>query len=663
LCGWTPKSAGTTAELFLAVKTSTHTNWHGWQRTVVVLLPALLCVGHVLGLWSLGLLQRVDGWLHDQAVQLAALERTDPRVVIVAIDENSLADWGRWPWPRQRMAELVDALFDEQGVSVVGLDMVFAEPDMGDARLARALINRPVVLGQYFTNEAGARQTGTLGPRLPGEPVLPNPHNTWTQWTAYGANQAVLTAAVHNAGHFNALLDADGVVRSIPAVVEHDGQWHEALALGIYRRWKKLQPWRVQTMPWGAANAVQALVPTDGDHPAWTLGERAGLVVPYRGAPGQVFEQFSASDIVKGRVTRQTLQGAVVLVGATAPGLMDRQSTPMGINVPGVEIHANMVSALMDERIWVRPVFAPIVVAMGLLLMAGGALWFLPRLGWRGTWVLALSSWTALVGVTAAVWVSLGWVMPLAAALLMVWLMLVCKLAWGFALESQARSVVWQSLRRYFPAQRWEVMRRAIGSPVQAPLVEREMTVMFCDWQGFTALAERVTPHRLQRLLNHVLSEITEAIEAQGGTVDKYMGDCVMAFWGAPHANRYHASDAVTAAMRIVTLIESRTDSDKYPELLGLGVTVGIHTGTMLVGDMGSTHRQSYTVVGDAVNVAARLQNQCADQGVRILVSASTADQNPLVNWKPLGELRLTGRQQSVAIFTPFVINQPERRP
>lgn len=106
------------------------------------------------------------------------------------------------------------------------------------------------------------------------------------------------------------------------------------------------------------------------------------------------------------------------------------------------------------------------------------------------------------------------------------------------------------------------------------------------------------------------------------------MGDCVMAFWGAPQANRYHASDAVTAAMRIVTLIESRTDSDKYPELLGLGVTVGIHTGTMLVGDMGSTHRQSYTVVGDAVNVAARLQNQCADQGVRILVSASTADRS-----------------------------------
>lgn len=629
----------------------------------MVLLPAVLCVGHILGLWTWGLLQRVDGWLHDQAVQLVALERTDPRVVIVAIDENSLADWGRWPWPRQRMAELVDALFDEQGVSLVGLDMVFAEPDMGDARLARALINRPVVLGQYFTNEVGARQTGTLGPRLPGDPVLPNPHNTWTQWSAYGANQAVLTAAANHAGHFNALLDADGVVRSIPAVVEHGGQWHEALALGIYRRWKKMPAWRVQTMPWGHANAVQALVPMDHQHPTWTVGERAGLVVPYRGKPGQVFEQISAIDIAKGRLPRQTLQGAVVLVGATAPGLMDRQSTPMGINVPGVEIHAHMVSALMDGRIWVRPVFAPIAVAFALMLMALGALWFLPRLGWRGTWVLALSSWAALLSLAAMAWATLGWVMPLAAAVLMVWLMLVFKLAWGFALESQARSVVWQSLRRYFPAQRWEVMRRATDSPVQAPLVEREMTVMFCDWQGFTALAERVTPHRLQRLLNHVLSEITEAIEAHGGTVDKYMGDCVMAFWGAPQVNDQHASDAVASALRIVALMEAQTASDKYPELLGLGVTIGIHTGTMLVGDMGSTHRQSYTVVGDAVNVAARLQSQCADQGVRILVSASTADQNPLVNWKPLGELRLTGRQQSVAIFTPFVINQPERRP
>lgn len=627
------------------------------------MLPAVLCVGHALGLWSLGLVQRVDGWLHDKAVQIAAPDRLDHRVVIVAIDENSLADWGRWPWPRQRMAELIDALFDEQGVAVVGMDMVFAEADPGDDRLAQSLLNRPVVLGQYFTNEAGARQTGTLGPRLPGDPVLANAHNTWTQWSAYGANQSVLTNATNHAGHFNALLDADGVVRSIPAVVEHAGQWHEALALGVYRRWEKMPAWRVHTMPWGAAGAVQALVPSDDQHPTWAVGERAGLVVPYRGKPGQVFEQVSATDVAMGRLARQTLQGAVVLVGATAPGLMDRQSTPMGINVPGVEIHAHMVSALMDGRIWVRPVFAPIAVAFALMLMAVGALWFLPRLGWRGTWVLALSSWGAMISVSVALWAALGWVMPLAAALLMVWLMLVFKLAWGFALESQARSVVWQSLRRYFPAQRWEVMRRATDSPVQAPLVEREMTVMFCDWQGFTTVAERVTPPRLQRLLNHVLSEITEAVEEQGGTVDKYMGDCVMAFWGAPQANRHHARDAVTSALRIVGLMEAQTASDKYPELLGLGVTIGIHTGTMLVGDMGSTHRQSYTVVGDAVNVAARLQSQCADQRVRILVSASTAEQNPLVNWKPLGELRLKGRQQSVAIFTPLVINQPERRP
>lgn len=630
---------------------------------MVVLLPALLCAAHVLGLWNLGLLQRVDGWVHDQVVQRLAPDRPDHRLVIVAIDENSLADWGRWPWPRQRMAELIDALFDDHSVAVVGLDMVFAESDAGDEKLAKALRNRPVVLGQYFTNETGARRTGVLGPRLAGDPVLEHPFNTWTQWAAYGANQAVLTAAVDSTGHFNALLDADGVVRSIPAVVEHEGEWHEALALGIYRRWTKLPAWRVQTMPWGGAQAVKALVPAGADHPTWTLGERASLVVPYQGAPGQVFEQLSASDIVLGRVPARSLQGAVVLVGATAPGLMDRQSTPVGINVPGVEIHAHMVSALMDGRIWVRPVFAPLAVGLVLLLMAVGALWFLPRLGWRGTWLLAALAWGGIAAGAAMLWTVWGWVMPVAAAVLMVWLMLVFKLAWGFALESQARSVVWQSLRRYFPAQRWELMRRITGSPLQAPLVERELTVMFCDWQGFTTLAERVTPQRLQHLLNHVLSEITDTIEAHHGTVDKYMGDCVMAFWGAPQANPNHATDAVEAAMRIADLIDSQTASEKYPELLGLNVTVGIHTGTMLVGDMGSTHRQSYTVLGDAVNVASRLQSRCAEQKVRVLVSASTAQQSPLFNWTSLGELRLGGRQQVVAVYTPFINTQLERRP
>ncbi len=611
----------------------------------------------------MGLVQRLDGWVHDQAVQMAAPHQADHRVVIVAIDENSLADWGRWPWPRQRMADLIDALFEEQGVAVVGLDMVFAEPDAGDKRLAKALINRPVVLGQYFTDEADARRTGVLGPRLPGDPIETHPLNAWTQWSAYGANQAALTAAVSSTGHFNALLDPDGVVRSVPAVVEHQGQWHEALALGVYRHWKNMQPWRVQTMPWGAAHAVQALVPAEADEPAWALGERAGLVVPFRGLPRTVFEQISASDVVRGKLALQSLQGAVVLVGATAPGLMDRQSTPMGINVPGAEIHAHMVSALMDGRVWVRPVFAPIILALTLIAMTLVALWFMPRLGWRETWLMALGLWGILAAGAGAMWVALGWVVPVSVMALMVLLMLLLKLAWGFAWESQARSVVWQSLRRYFPTQRWEAMRRATDSPVQAPLVERELTVMFCDWQGFTALAERLPPQRLQDLLSHVLSRITEAVEAQGGTVDKYMGDCVMAFWGAPQPNPHHARDAVQAAMNILTLIEANTSNEQYPELLGLGVTIGIHTGTMLVGDMGSLHRQSYTVVGDAVNVAARLQSQCANQGVRVLVSASTARQTPLVDWTALGELHLSGRQQAVAVYTPFVINQPERRP
>jgi adenylate cyclase len=634
-----------------------------WQRTVVVLLPALLCLGHVVGLWPMGLVQRLDGWVHDQAVQMAASHSADRRVVIVAVDESSLADWGRWPWPRQRMADLIDALFEEQGVAVVGLDMVFTDADAGDKRLAKALTNRPVVLGQYFTNDAGARRTGILGPGLPGDPIFTNPFNAWTQWSAYGANQAILTAAVTSTGHLNALLDPDGVVRSLPAVVEHEGAWHEALALGVYRSWKKMEPWRVQTMPWHAAHAVQALVPVEAGQPTWAVGQHAGLVVPFRGASGGVFEQVSASDVGEGRLAPQSLQGAVVLVGATAPGLMNRQSTSIGIDMPSVEIHAHMVSALLDGRIWVRPVFAPIVLALAAIVIALGAWWVMPRLGCRETWLMAVMFWGMLAAGASALWAGLGWVIPFSAVALMVLLMLVLKLAWGFAWESHARSMAWQSVRRYVPSQRWEAMRTATDSPIQAPLVERELTVMFCDWQGFTALAERVTLQRLQDLLNHVLSRITEAIEAKGGTVDKYMGDCVMAFWGAPQDNPHHARDAVQAALTILTQIEANTDNEQYPELLGLGVTIGIHTGTMLVGDMGSAHRQSYTVVGDAVNVAARLQSRCADQGVRVLVSANTARQTPLVDWMSLGELHLSGRQQAVAIYTPFVINQPERRP
>ena len=578
-----------------------------WQRAVVVVLPTCLCLGQVLGLWHSDLVERLDGWVHDQALQLAAPTEVKHRVVIVAIDEKSLADIGPWPWPRQHLQELIQALFEQQGVAAVGLDKVYGEAAADSAHMSPAPTHRSVVVGQYLNKAASARPVSA--------PIATEP----------------------STGHSNVLMDSDGVVRAVPALVEHGGQKHEALALGVLRRWKNT--------PKGASV------------------EAKDWVIPFRGALGHVFERVSASDIAQGRLATQTLQGAVVLVGATVPGLAERYRTPWGNDMPTVEIQAHLVSALMDGQRWVRPVWASTITAGLALMVALGAWWCVPRLGWGETWLMALGLWGTVGMVWALLWQGLGWVIPVSALALMVVLILIFKLTWGFARERHVRELLWNSMRRYFPAQRWEAMRSATDSPLHAPLVERELTVMFCDWQGFTALAERVSPQRLQALLHHVLGRITQAVEAQGGTVDKYMGDCVMAFWGAPGDNPHHARDAVQAALNIVAQIETDQGHDDFPELLGLGVTIGIHTGNMLVGDMGSSQRQSYTVVGDAVNVAARLQSQCAEQGVRVLVGTSTAHQTPLVDWTPLGELHLSGRQQAVAIYTPFVINQPERRP
>jgi adenylate cyclase len=257
----------------------------------------------------------------------------------------------------------------------------------------------------------------------------------------------------------------------------------------------------------------------------------------------------------------------------------------------------------------------------------------------------------AIVSTVAVTWLIWGWLIALGGGLLLV---LLLKSVLGFVRELLACRALWQTMRCYFPIQRWEVMRRSPKCSLQAPVVERELTVMFCDWRGFSALAERETPRRLHERLMHVMSEITQTIEGHGGTVDKYMGDCVMAFWGAPHVNLAHARDAVAAANAIVELIKSQKLIDKFPDLSGLDITIGIHTGMVVVGDMGSTQRQSYTVVGDVVNVASRLQNQCANQGVRVLVSACTAHRNPWTAWTPLGAVHLNGRQQAVDIYTPI---------
>ncbi|MDP1685552.1 CHASE2 domain-containing protein, partial [Hydrogenophaga sp.] len=324
-------------------------------RAAVMLVPLLLAALHALGFIQTNALHRLDHTAYDMRLRASMPGTLEPRVVIVDIDSESLAAIGPWPWPRAQLAHLVDTLFEQQEIAVLGFDIVFPKPDPragGDAALATALRDRPVVLGYFFSNEPTARNTGLLpDPVMSGE-ALNGRLVRVTRWDAYESNIPELAQAAPRAGAFNALPDSDGVVRSVPLLAEHQGQAYESLALAVFRRVlgsPSVEPgFATGIMMSRRVSGLESLrLAHDGQTLAIPVDERVAALVPYRGPGGPEggsFQYVSAVDLLSDRVPAAQLRGRIVLIGTTAPSLKDLRLTPVGANYPGVEAHANLIT-------------------------------------------------------------------------------------------------------------------------------------------------------------------------------------------------------------------------------------------------------------------------------------------------------------------------------
>ncbi|WP_423458070.1 CHASE2 domain-containing protein [Ottowia sp. VDI28] len=651
-------------------------------------LLVLLALLHACGVWTQDSLTRLDARLYDIRMQLTMPGTLDERVVIVDIDEPSLARLGQWPWSRERVAALITELTARQQVAALGLDVVFAEPDRSsglhelqalanhqlsgqpgfaewlagatprldyDTMLAKALVNRPVALGYYFTSDRGGRRAGTL-PEPVLKPDASAPLPGLLQWDGYGANIELLAKAAPHGGFFNAVGDSDGVVRSVPMLAEFGGAFYESLALATLRH--SLGEPRLQIQRAASSDAASPLAAVKlGRGPQGLqvpLDRRATALVPYRGhggPQGGSFRYISAAQVIEGKLPAGSLKGRVALLGFTAPGLMDLRTTPVGEAFPGVEIHANLISGMLDGRIAHQPDYARgyevlVVLAAGALLIFG-----LPFLPMAGALLLGVAVIAGLLALNTGLYIGAGLALPQAAALMMALTALALNMAWGYFVEGRAKRDLAQLFGTYVPP---ELVRQMLKNPEQYSMQARteELTVMFCDMRGFTGLSETMAPRQVQALLNNVHSRLTNVIRAHRGTIDKYMGDCVMAFWGAPVATPDHASLAVQAALAMEQALHilniERIAAGRSP--LGLGI--GISTGQMSVGDMGSDVRRAYTVVGDAVNLAARLEGLSSVYGVNIVASATTREQAHGFIWQELDRVRVRGRHQAVTIHT-----------
>lgn len=665
-----------------------------WPRIAVTLIPLVFALMHASGVLRLGVLQRLDDIIYDARLRATMPKTLDERIVIVDIDEKSLAEVGRWPWGRNKLADLVGELLDNQKIALLGFDVVFAEADESsglkrlrqlaqqemrdqpgfadklaqvqasldyDAVFAKSIEKRPVVMGYYFTSDRDGRVNGVLPPAVMGADSLGGRPIKFTSWNGYGANIEAIAKAAPMGGFFNSITEGDGVVRSIPLLAEYKGQYYESLSLAMFRALvglPKVEPGFPQekflTRNYQGLESI--LLKQGGKTLAIPVDDRVATLVPFRGnggVSGGSFRYISAADVLAKRIAPSLLKDKIVLLGTTAPGLLDLRVTPVGETYPGVETHANVISGFLDGKVFVKPDYA-IGFEVVVLVLAGLILAFaLPLLSAPKAVAASATVVAALVGLNFWLYLSFGLVLPLASALVMAFTAFALNMSYGYFVESRSKRELANLFGTYVPP---ELVDEMVKDPDSYSMkaTTKELTVMFCDMRGFTKMSESMEPTQLQALLNSVFSRLTDLIRSNRGTIDKYMGDCVMAFWGAPVDTPDHAGLAVKTSLEMANAIRRLNEEHRSKGLPEIGIGIGLNTGTMCVGDMGSDIRRSYTVIGDSVNLGSRLEGLSKTYGVDIVVSESTRRLANDFAWQELDKVRVKGKDNAVSIFWPL---------
>jgi adenylate cyclase len=677
-------------------------------RILAGLLVTLVVLSHVSGHLPIRLIEQLDNIIYDTRLRLTLPGGVDPNIVILDIDEKSLAlpELGRWPWGQDKMASIVNTLFDRYQIKLLGFDSVWAEKDRGsglevlqqlaknelkhvpqytqalekmsprldhEALFAQALKDRPVVMGFYFNSAVDALESGVLpDPSLPPD-AFQRHDASFPKRTGFGANLPSLMASAAMSGHFNPTIDADGVIRRVPMFLEYKGQYYESLSMAMVRlligienpehtrigRMPDMLP-GVQLLP-----DAEAVPPSAGRLSLEAIGlgplqipvdDRTQVLIPYRGPQGS-FRYISLADVYTGKVPLEVLQNKIALMGTTALGLADLRATPVSAIYPGVEVHANLIAGMISPdpgALKAMPAYLKGLEWMAVLVV-GVVL---------AVWMASLSPlWSLLITVGSvggfsylsyAAWQS-GLVLPLASLLVLTLLIYVVNMAYGYLVEARSKRQFTELFGQYVPP---ELVDKMAEDPEKYSMEGKKevLTVLFADVVGFTSISERLTPHELAAFINEYLTSMSMIIREEGGTLDKYIGDAIMAFWGAPVPDENHATRGVTAALRMQQGLAQLKDAFEKKGWPAIAVGVGLSSGEMTVGDMGSQVRKAYTVMGDTVNLGSRLEGITRQYGVGVLVSQETARLAQGIVFREIDAVRVKGKDIPIQIYEPLAL-------
>lgn len=653
----------------------------GPRLLYVLILGAVIAGALALRIWDPSPVARMRSLVFDSYQQISP-RAYDPSlpVRIVDIDEESLKQIGQWPWPRTMLAELVTKLA-ANGAAAIGFDMVFPEPDRlspanalhfwpksdalqslreeveklpsNDQVFAEAIGKAPVALGFIATPQGTSIPVSKAGFAHGGD----DPRLFAPTYPGAAASLPELQSGASGAGSLNWLPEHDQIIRRMPMLVRIGDKLYPSLAADMLRL---------------AQGASTFVVKSSGASGETAFGEKTGIArirvgdyeVPTE-ANGQMWIRFTrqAKDrylpawrVLNGEIGKDDIEGRLLIIGTSAAGLLDLRATPLDASVPGVELHAQAIEQILQGAFLQRPDFAEPAELFYILALGSLIAFLIYRTGAAGSAVLVVIAIAAVVGVSWYAFDVLGWLVdPVYPALSLI-AIYVAGTLFMFLRTERERNRVRNAFSHYMaPA----LVERLAGDPSRLKLggETRDMTLLFSDVRGFTSISEGLDAEELTRFLNSLFTPLSNIILEEQGTIDKFMGDAVMAFWNAPLDDSEHPSHACRAALRMMGEMQDlnarwREEADaKGRPFKPVKLGIGLNTGICCVGNLGSETRFDYSVIGDNVNVASRLEGQSKTYDLVTIVGESTTKRAPDFAFLEIDLLKVKGKTEATRVF------------
>ena len=612
-------------------------------------------------------------------------------VIIATIDEKSLSELGRWPWPRTTIAQLVKKLKD-QGAKAVGFDIVFAEPDENtslktvqelledvkkagagkskitdilekrkktvdtDAIFARSIKTvQNITLGYFFhitdkevghlkKEQIAAAEDKIAKGRFQMVRSAKGAHySTFIHAYAAQPNLPALSEAAENCGYFNTFPDTDGVIRWSPLVIKFRDNYYSSLALSLLVQYLDRPMVVLNVADYGVESIMldKFIIPTD---------ETGSLLVNYLGPP-QTFPHYSISDILDGRIPSDKIKGKMVLVGATATGIYDMRNTPFSAIYPGVEIHATVIDNILRQNFLIHSGWTKFIDVL-LLIFSGLLVGFLlPKFRAIAGMALVIIVIASFIIFNTFIFTKYNVWLNMIYTLLTIIVIYLGITIYRYVTEEREKKKIKGAFQYYLTP---SVVNEILRDPSKLKLGgdKKRLSVMFSDIRGFTSISEKLSPENLVQLLNEYLTAMTNIVFKHDGLLDKYIGDAIMAVFGAPLEQPDHAQRACHTAVEMIEelkRLQEKWAAEGWPEI---NIGIGVNTGDMVVGNMGSEMRFDYTVMGDSVNLASRLEGTNKEYGTRMIISEFThAVVNDEFVCRELDAVRVKGKRLPVRIY------------